>query len=151
MYPSTKIAAVYMMHKQIQLYKSTIMAVVKIQSIQRRPSGLRHARKLRDPFYCMTFEDLKQLFLSETSRVEEAVAAKDFRTAANLEESQTVSIVTFDRVLTFQTLSHSLCCRRPFIASTVNLPTRQWNHANPSPEHHSRPKSKRLRQDWMMQ
>ena len=61
------------------------MAVVKIQSIQRRPSGLQHARKLRDPFYCMTSKDLKQLSLSETYRMEEAVAAKDFRTAADLE------------------------------------------------------------------
>ena len=32
---STKIAAAYMMQKQIQLCKSTIVAVVKIQSIQR--------------------------------------------------------------------------------------------------------------------
>jgi len=73
------------MHKQIQLYKSTIMAVVKIRCIQRRPSRVQHSRKLRDPFYCMPFKDLKQLFLSETSRMEEAVAAKDFRTAADLE------------------------------------------------------------------
>ena len=33
----------------------------------------------------MTSKDLKQLSLSETYRMEEAVAAKDFRTAADLE------------------------------------------------------------------
>jgi myosin heavy subunit len=82
---SAKIAAAYRMHKQIQLYKSTIMAVVKIQSTQRQLSALQRARKLRDQFYGMTFKDLKQLFRSETSRMEEAVAAKDFRTAADLE------------------------------------------------------------------
>ena len=36
-------------------------------------------------FYSLTFKDLKQLFRSETSRMEEAVTAKDFRTAADLE------------------------------------------------------------------
>lgn len=82
---SAKIVAAYRMHKQIQLYKSTIMAVVKIQSIQRRLAALQYARKLRDPFYGMTFKDLKQLFRLETSRMEEAVATKDFRTAADLE------------------------------------------------------------------
>lgn len=82
---SAKIVAACRMRKQMQLYKSTRMAVVKIQSIQRRLSAVQHAQKLRDPFYGMTFKDVKQLLRSDTSRMEEAVAAKDFRTAADLE------------------------------------------------------------------
>ena len=53
------------------------------------------------------------------------MAAKDFRTAANLEESQTVSIVTFDRVLKLSKHYLTPYVTAVLIASTVNLPSRQ--------------------------
>ena len=73
----------------------------------------------------MIVKDLKQLFRSETSRMEEAVAAKDFRTAADLTKPECkYFVVTFDRALTFQISSHSLRFAALLIASTVNQSTK---------------------------
>ena len=66
------------------------MAVVKIQSIHNadviRGFNMLSNYEIRSIYLQSDLQgDLKKLFRSETSRMEEAVAVKDFRAAADLE------------------------------------------------------------------
>jgi myosin heavy subunit len=88
---SSKISATYRMHMQKNLLKTYIKAVVKVQAQQRRVASVHIARKLRDPFCDMTYKDLKNLFRKERARMEEAISAKEFQTAAQIEAKMYVS------------------------------------------------------------
>ncbi|VEU34314.1 unnamed protein product [Pseudo-nitzschia multistriata] len=83
---STKIAATYKMHLKMELFKKCIGAVVKIQSLQRMVVAKFVANKLRDPYFDMTYKEMKKFLRSEITRMEKAVDAKDFKTAALIEE-----------------------------------------------------------------
>ena len=87
---SSKISATYRMHTKKKFRKTFIEAVVKVQSQQRKVASVKIARKLRDPFCDMTYKDLKSLLRNETSRMEEAIGANDFQTAATIEEKMCV-------------------------------------------------------------
>jgi hypothetical protein len=73
------------MNKQVKVFQVTRLAIIKIQSLQRKRSAVEVVRKMRDPFCDMAYKDLKQLLKSERSRLADAVKSKDFRAAAEIE------------------------------------------------------------------
>jgi myosin heavy subunit len=82
---ASKISSGYRMNKQLKAFRATKLAIIKIQSLQRRRSAVKVAGKLRDPFCAMTYGDLKQLLKSEKTCMDIAVNEKDFRLAAEIE------------------------------------------------------------------
>lgn len=82
---ATKLAAVFRRHKQSKLFAVVVHAVVRIQSQQRRRAATQKLKKLRDPYWDMTFRDCRRLLLSEQSRLDAAVKGQDFGLAAELE------------------------------------------------------------------
>lgn len=82
---ATKIASCYRMRREVVAYKSTRANIVTIQALQRKRGAVVTVRKLRNPYCDMTFKDLKELIKSEKVRLNEAVDAKDFHKAAELE------------------------------------------------------------------
>ena len=82
---ASKIAATYRMSKAARSLVTARSAAVKMQSLARRRIAVEVARKKRDPYCDMTLKDLKELLKSETERMNEAVAAQDFKLAADIE------------------------------------------------------------------
>jgi myosin heavy subunit len=81
----SKLSSLHRMRKQVKLYKATRLAIIKIQSLQRRRLAAQVVRKIRDPFCDMSYKDLKQLWRAEKERMADAVNCQDFRTAAEIE------------------------------------------------------------------
>ena len=82
---AAKITGVFRMQKAVQSLITARAAAVMMQSLLRRRLAVQVARKKRDPFCDMTFQELKELLKSETARMDEAVAAQDFKLAAEIE------------------------------------------------------------------
>lgn len=82
---SSKIAATYRMHLQVEALRASTKAAIKIQAQNRRMAACVAVRKLRDPFYDMSHKDLKGLLQSEKASLEEAISSKDFTKAAGIE------------------------------------------------------------------
>lgn len=82
---ASKIGSTYRMHAQSKVYKSTIGAAVKIQSQQRKIAATQNARKLRDPYCDLSYNDLRSVLRNEKAQMEEAINAKDFQKAASIE------------------------------------------------------------------
>eukprot|EP00536_Pseudo-nitzschia_multiseries_P009825 jgi/Psemu1/325787/estExt_fgenesh1_pg.C_2860002 len=90
---STKIAATYKMHLKVKYLKNCVGAAVTIQSCQRIVMAKLVANKLRDPFFGMTYKEIKKLLRSETTLMEDAINAKNFKKAAAIEEKiETIKI-----------------------------------------------------------
>ena len=66
-------------------YFSIRKAVTKVQAEQRRKLAVAKVLRIRDPYYDLSFKDCKSLLKLEQDRLEEAVKAKKFRQAADLE------------------------------------------------------------------
>jgi myosin-7 len=82
---SSKIASTYRMYSRQRSYKVQKKAAVTIQSQQRRLRAIHITNKLRDPFYDVSYKELKHLLRSEKTRMEVAVKSNDFSGAAQIE------------------------------------------------------------------
>ncbi|CAB9513362.1 Unconventional myosin [Seminavis robusta] len=82
---ANKVAAAYRGYAQKKRYAAVLVAVIKLQALQRRKAAITYAQHLRDPYLGMTFKDVKRLLAQEQNRLEAAVKEKDFKLAAELE------------------------------------------------------------------
>lgn len=82
---ANKLAAAYRSSRQRRVYVSFLRSIVLLQSSQRRKEAIERARKLRDPYCDLTFQECKKALKIEEGRLEKAVASKDFKAAAELE------------------------------------------------------------------
>jgi myosin heavy subunit len=82
---ATRLTAAIRRFKQENVYQGFRRAVIQVQAEQRRKFAIRSARRLRDPFVDMTFRECQELLKKEKSRLDQAVARKNFRLAAELE------------------------------------------------------------------
>jgi hypothetical protein len=73
-------------HCQRKCYHAMRRAVILVQSLQRRKAGVIRARKLRDPFCDKSFKELSKLHEAERIRLDEAVKARSFKLAAEIEK-----------------------------------------------------------------
>ena len=127
---ATKISSVYRMWIAVKSFRRKKVATIRIQSLQRMRSAILAVRFMKDPFYGMTYKDMKKLLKSEKARLDEAVKSKDFRNAAELEakvyvprEPQLLICILVVRVsiLTFVP---------SFFASVIQL-ARRWRLVGP--------------------
>lgn len=82
---ATRIASFHRSRMEVQRYKADRKCVITVQSLQRRRVATQVARKIRDPYCDMTYEDIKELFKIKKAELDDAVNSKDFKTAAKLE------------------------------------------------------------------
>eukprot|EP00526_Cylindrotheca_closterium_P028713 CAMPEP_0113623274 /NCGR_PEP_ID=MMETSP0017_2-20120614/11965_1 /TAXON_ID=2856 /ORGANISM="Cylindrotheca closterium" /LENGTH=1666 /DNA_ID=CAMNT_0000533203 /DNA_START=23 /DNA_END=5020 /DNA_ORIENTATION=+ /assembly_acc=CAM_ASM_000147 len=82
---ATKIASFHRSRMEVQRYRADRKSVITVQSLQRRRVAIQRARKIRDPYCDMTYQDIKDLLETEKPKLDEAVNAKDFKKAAKLE------------------------------------------------------------------
>jgi hypothetical protein len=83
---SNKLTATFRRFNQERSYKSFRRAIIALQSHQRRKVAVEVCKKLRDPFFDMTFKQCKELLATEQKKLNEAIEAKNFRRAAELEQ-----------------------------------------------------------------
>jgi myosin heavy subunit len=83
---TSKISSTYRMHKTLKSYKTTLQSVVQIQCLIRMALARERVRVLHDPYLGMSFNELDMLHKEEVLRLENAVNAKDFKTAADIEK-----------------------------------------------------------------
>ena len=83
---SSKIASTYRMSRERRQYISTLICVVKLQSLGRRTVACEQVRRMRDPYADMTFKELDAIHKVEVASMEEAINSKDFALAAELEK-----------------------------------------------------------------
>mmetsp|Transcript_31170 Transcript_31170/g.59243 ORF Transcript_31170/g.59243 Transcript_31170/m.59243 type:complete len:905 (+) Transcript_31170:1127-3841(+) len=83
---ANKISSVHRMYVIRKSYKTTLQSAIRIQSLCRRLIAYERVRKLRDPYSDMSFKELDILHKEEVARMETAVDAKDFKTAADIEK-----------------------------------------------------------------
>jgi myosin heavy subunit len=83
---SNKISSTYRMHKAQKSYKTTLQSALRLQCFSRRVAACELVLSLRDPYLDMTFKELDILYKDEVARMESAVSAKDFQTAAEIEK-----------------------------------------------------------------
>jgi myosin heavy subunit len=84
---ANKISSTYRMQKIRKSYKLTLQSAVRLQCLLRMALARERVRVLRDPYFDMSFKDLDLLHTKEVSRLENAVNAKDFKTAADIEKT----------------------------------------------------------------
>lgn len=72
--------------KQERTYVRVRNAIIKLQAEKRRKIAAERVIRIRDPYYDLTFKDCKALLKTQQERLEEAVKAKKFRQAADLEK-----------------------------------------------------------------
>jgi myosin heavy subunit len=82
---ANKIASVYRSRVQHKRYMSIRSACITVQALQRCKIAKERVKKLRDPFFDMTYKEVKRLLKTEQSHLETAVSKKDFKAAAELE------------------------------------------------------------------
>jgi myosin heavy subunit len=82
---ATKLAAAMRLYKSQQAYNKLRKGFIRLQAEQRRKTAAQKTRKLRDPFYNVSFRECQNLLRTEQNRLEEAVKKKNFRLAADLE------------------------------------------------------------------
>ena len=83
---TNKISSTYRMHKCRKSYTSTLQSTVRLQCLCRRLVARERVRVLRDPYFDMSFKELDTLHKEEVARMENAVNAKDFAVAAEIEQ-----------------------------------------------------------------
>lgn len=83
---TTKIQSTYRMMKQRSVFTSTIASVVLMQSVCRMHLDKKRVQKIRDPYGDMSFKELEKLCNDETKKLEEAISAKKYDLAADLEK-----------------------------------------------------------------
>ncbi|KAL9188488.1 hypothetical protein ACHAXT_006866 [Thalassiosira profunda] len=83
---SNTISSAYRMHKCRRAYKTTLKSAVRLQCLCRQTIARERVRAMRDPYLEMSFKELDALYKDEVSRMESAVSAKDFKTAADIEQ-----------------------------------------------------------------
>ena len=83
---TNKISSTYRMHKAQKSYKTTLQSALRLQCFSRRVAACELVQSLRDPYLDMTFKELDILYKDEVARMESAVSAKDFQTAAEIEK-----------------------------------------------------------------
>jgi myosin heavy subunit len=84
---TNKISSTYRMHKIRRSYEATLQSAVRIQCLFRLALARERVRELRDPYSDMSFKELDILHKQEVLRLENAVNAKDFKTAADIEKT----------------------------------------------------------------
>jgi myosin heavy subunit len=80
-----RIYATYRMYKQQQCFNAIVFTAVKLQSLQRKAMAKEVAKKLRDPYGDMDFDQLEQVYVEMLSKLDEAVIQKQFQIAAQME------------------------------------------------------------------
>ena len=83
---TNKISSTYRMHKSRKVYTAMLKSTVRLQCLCRRLIARECVRALRDPYFDMSFKELDALHKEEVTRMENAVNAKDFKTAAEVEQ-----------------------------------------------------------------
>ena len=84
---SNKISSTYRMYKSRKSYTTTLQSAIRLQCLCRRAVARERVRVLRDPYFDMSFKELDILHNEEVIRMETAVNDKDFKTAAEIEQS----------------------------------------------------------------
>lgn len=82
---SMKISSAFRMYQCRTEYKSAQQSVIRLQCLSRRVAARERVRVLRDPYLDMSFKELEILHKDELIRLEQAVSAKDFKAAAEIE------------------------------------------------------------------
>lgn len=82
---ATILAAAVRGFKMASAHSAAKKAAIKIQSMQRRKMAAQYVRRLRDPYHDLAYRDVKQLLRTKQNLLDEAIAAKDFKRAAELE------------------------------------------------------------------
>jgi hypothetical protein len=80
-----KISSAFRMYQCRTEYKSAQQSVIRLQCLSRRVAARERVRVLRDPYLDMSFKELEILHKDELIRLEQAVSAKDFKAAAEIE------------------------------------------------------------------
>ncbi|KAL7551539.1 hypothetical protein ACHAWF_014727, partial [Thalassiosira exigua] len=83
---ANKIASIRRMLRRRRSYRNALRSIVRLQCLGRRIVAVEKVRVLRDPYFDMTFKELDVLYNDEVARMESAVSAKDFNTAAKIEQ-----------------------------------------------------------------
>ena len=78
--------------KQERTYHRVRKAIVQVQAQQRRKLATERVIRIRDPYYDLSFKDCKVLLKTEQERLQNAVKAKKFRQAADLEKKMYVCL-----------------------------------------------------------
>ena len=94
---ASRVASLVRRFRSRQQYIRTRQAIVTIQACQRARLASRRVKKIIDPFYDLTFKECKQLLQEQQKQLEEAVAANEFRRAADLESRMYVRLVRIRR------------------------------------------------------
>ena len=84
---TNKISSTYRMYKSRKSYTTTLQSAIRLQCMCRRAVARERVRVLRDPYFDMSFKELDILHNEEVTRMETAVNDKDFKTAAEIEQS----------------------------------------------------------------
>jgi myosin heavy subunit len=82
---ATKISSVVRCHNQRIMYVTVRRGFILLQAVQRQKAALLRVNRIRDPFFDVSFQDCMRLLQTEQRRLEDAVAAKDFKVAAEHE------------------------------------------------------------------
>lgn len=82
---ATKLSSKYRCYQARASFVEQRSATIKVQSIQRRIQAKQYVRLMRDPFCDTSYQECRAMLRKGKTRLEEAVAKKDFRTASKLE------------------------------------------------------------------
>lgn len=82
---ASRISGMSRVAKHRRHYSHIKSCIVRIQAVQRRRLALHKVRKMKDPFYDITFRDCKVLLVEEKKELELAVKNKNFNLATKLE------------------------------------------------------------------
>lgn len=80
-----KIASLHRSRVEQKRYLAIRVAIVRLQSEQRRRAATAHVNSIRDPYAKMDFKEVKRALSSANKNLECAVKEKDFQAAAELE------------------------------------------------------------------
>jgi myosin heavy subunit len=82
---ATRIASVYRRRHDQKHFVALKRGIVTIQSYQRGKIAVHTVRKIRDPFYDLSFRECQQLLSKQHDELNKAIEQSDFRLAAELE------------------------------------------------------------------
>ena len=87
MFAASKIQSTFRMRKQLKAFNMFVDAVIKVQSQARRISAVNRVQKIRDPYGDLSFQELKKIHEEECSKLEKAIANKQYDLAADIEKN----------------------------------------------------------------
>ena len=87
MMAASKIQATFRMRKELKAFNMFIDAVVKVQAQARRIGAVNRVQKIRDPYGDLSFQELEKIHEGECSKLEKAIANKQYDLAADIEKT----------------------------------------------------------------